>query len=404
MNQTMAAAVRNGVERETRDSLIYLDNNASTAPDPAVVEASCRAMVDLFANPSSQHGPGRLAAAAIDQAREQVAELCGAAQREVIFTSGATEADTLAICGLWAASRKANSPRDTLIVGSTEHAAVLEAARSLQDSGARVVVVPVDRYGVIDLDALSSQINDRTLLVSIMSANSETGVLTPVSDVVAAARSVGAYVHTDAAQWVGRLPFDMSDIGVDLVAISAHKMHGPKGVGALLVRRGTPLLPVLHGGGHERGLRSGTLNTPAIVGFGVAARLAAERFDEADSIRQLRDRLHSGLHARLGNVELNGHVETRLPNTVNLRFPGADAEAVLASLSQVACSAGSACHAGAPEPSHVLTAMGLSSRAAHESLRFSLSRTTTEAEVDRAIEDVVQAVEYVRSMDGAAVG
>jgi len=375
---------------------IYLDNNASTAPEPEVLEAVGWALRDLYANPSSQHPAGRRAAAAVERAREQVAALISCAPRTITFTSGATEADGLAVAGLWEGSRAAGSRRNTIIVGATEHAAVLESARSLRAAGASVIEVPVDRFGVIDLDALKALVNEDVLLVSVMAANSETGTLAPLSDVAAIAKERGAYVHSDATQYVGRLRLDMDALDLDMVSLSGHKMHGPKGVGALAARRGVPLAPRIQGGGHERGLRSGTLNTPGIVGLGVAAELAMGRFGEAKAIAGLRDRLHQGLTARLDGVNLNGHVTERLPNTVNLRFSGADAEAVMTSLRRVACSVGSACSSGIPAPSHVLLAMGLSSQEAHQSLRFSLSRNTTTADVDAAIDEIVSAVTFVR--------
>lgn len=385
------------------DDIIYLDNNASTAPDPEVLEAMGWALRDLYANPSSQHPAGWRAAEAVERAREQVAALISCPSRAISFTSGATEADNLAIAGLWEGSRATGSSRNTVVVGATEHAAVLESARSLRAAGGRVIEVPVDRFGVINLDALNEVVDEDVLLVSVMAANSETGTLAPLSDVVAIAKEHGAYVHSDATQFVGRLRLDMEALDLDMVSLSGHKIHGPKGVGALAARRGVPIASRIHGGGHERGLRSGTLNTPGIVGLGVAAELAVRRFREAMAIADLRDRLHQGITARLDGVSLNGHFTERLPNTVNLRFAGADAEAVMTSLRRVACSVGSACSSGVPAPSHVLVAMGLSSEEAHESLRFSLSRNTTTADVDAAIEEIVSAVTFVRE-SSLAVG
>jgi len=378
------------------DNIIYLDNNASTMPDPEVMEAVAWALQNLYANPSSQHPAGRRAADAVEQAREQVAALITCAARAITFTSGATEADSLAIIGLWEGSRAVGSSRNTVVVGATEHAAVLESARSLKSMGARVIEAPVDHFGVIDLDALKEIVNEEVLLVSVMAANSETGTLAPLSDVVAIAKEHGALVHSDATQYVGRLRLDMEALDLDMVSLSGHKIHGPKGVGALAARRGVPIAPRIHGGGHERGLRSGTLNTPGIVGLGVAAKLAMERFGEAKAIARMRDRLHHGIASKLNGVSLNGHLTERLPNTANLHFRGADAEAVMTSLRHVACSVGSACSSGAPTPSHVLVAMGQSSQSAYESLRFSLSRNTTIADVDAAIDEIVSAVTFVR--------
>lgn len=383
--------------------IIYLDNNASTPPDPEVSEAVGWALRDLYANPSSLHPAGRRAAAAVERAREQVAALISCGPRAIAFTSGATEADNLAIHGLWEGSRSAGSPRNTIIVGATEHAAVLQCARSLRAEGARVIEAPVDRFGVIALDALRDLVDEDVLLVSVMAANSETGTLAPLSDVAAIAKERGAYVHTDATQYVGRLRLDMEALDLDAVSLSGHKMHGPKGVGALAVRRGVPIASQTQGGGHERGMRSGTLNTPGIIGLGVASELAIGRFGDTGTVVGLRDRLHQWLCVRLEGVTLNGHPNERLPNTLNLRFSGADAEAVMASLGRVACSAGSACSSGIPAPSHVLVAMGLNSQEAHQSLRFSLSRYTTAFDVEAAVDEIASAVTFVRESN-LAVG
>lgn len=316
--------------------LIYLDNNASTAPDPMVVDAVASSLRDLYGNAASQHPLGLKAANAVEFAREQVASLISCDPRDVVFTSGATEADGLAIRGLWDASRLEGSLRDTILVGATEHPAVLESAVSLESAGAHVVVVPVDSHGIVDLDVLKSMVNEHTLLISVMAANNETGTVAPLREVVEIGRASGAYVHSDATQLAGRLAFDMKSLSLDLVSLSGHKMYGPKGVGVLATRKGVPLAPQIHGGGHERGLRSGTLNTAGIVGMGVAATLAAARLGEAAAIKDLRDMLEQGLSSRAPSVTLNGHRTSRLPNTVNLRFAGADAEAVMASLGPVA--------------------------------------------------------------------
>jgi len=377
--------------------LIYLDNNASTAPDPAVLDAVTNCLRELYANPASQHAFGLRAAQAVERAREQVAELISCSPREVTFTSGATEADGLAIRGVWEASRLAGSQRDTIVVGATEHPAVLESARSLARVGAQVVVVPVDSQGIIELGALREATTEGALLVSVMAANNETGTLSPLDQVVQIAHSAGAYVHSDATQMIGRMPFDTRQLDLDLVSLSSHKMHGVKGAGALICRRTIPIAPQIHGGGHERGLRSGTLDTPAIVGLGKASEIAGCRIGEADEVARLRNNLQDGLMIALDGVTLNGDPCKRLPNTVNLRFAGADAEAIMASLVKVACSTGSACSSGVPAASHVLLAMGLDSEAAGQCLRFSLSRNTTSGEIDAAIAELVRAVEYVRA-------
>jgi len=381
----------------------YLDFNSSTPVDPAVIEAVVKSMRDVVANTSSTHPPGVLAFEEIQQGRDEVGTLIGCPPAWLTFTSGATEANNLAIKGLWDGMQSGARTRDTIVVGATEHSAVLQAARSLEARGARILVAPVDEYGIILEDALKSLVDERTLLVSVMAANNETGSITDLSKVSAIAKASGAYIHSDATQYVGKLPFDMLSADADLVSISAHKLYGPKGVGALAVARGTPVAPLFHGGGHEKGLRAGTLNTPGIVGLGVAARLALARFHEADPIRVLRDRLHSGLKARIDGMTLNGHPSERLPNTLNVRFAGVDADALVASLDCVHCSTGSACHSGSPEPSHVLLAMGLGRIEAHESIRLSLGRTTTVLEVDAAIEDLVRAVRRLREMTGSPV-
>ena len=345
-------------------NLIYLDNNASTRPDPLVIDAVVRTSLELFANPASgHHVPGQRAAEAVELARAEVAALVDASSSAVVFTSGATESDNLAIKGVWSAGRAGDNRRDKVLVGATEHPAVLHAADRLTSLGARVFRVAVDADGRLDLDALDDMLDERTLLVSVMAANSETGTINPLSEVAHRAQAVGALFHTDATQYVGRLPFSMRDLNADLVSISGHKMHGPRGVGALIIRRGVRIDPEHDGGEHERGRRSGTLNTPGIVGLGVACTLAAGRMADEASVRDLRDRLHRRLADRCGGVTLNGHETERLPNTLNVRFEGADAEAVMARTPSVACSSGSACHSGAQSPSHVLLAMGVSARA-----------------------------------------
>ena len=379
-------------------SYVYLDNNASTLPLPEVIDAVYTANRDMFANASSSHSLGIQAAEAISVARTAVQNLLQSEMSSLIFTSGATEANNLAIRGLWEATRNTSPNRANIIIGTTEHVSVSESALALEKTGALVIQTPVDSCGIICLDTLTSFVNSNTLLVSIMAANSETGTLAPIKQIVQICKAVGAYVHCDATQYVGRLPLCVEALGLDLVSFSGHKMHGPKGVGALAVARGTPIAPQSLGGGHERGLRAGTMNTPAIVGFGVAASLAASRFAESMAVQNLRDQLHANLSKKLEGVTLNGHPTDRLPNTLNLRFEGADAEAVMASLRRVACSAGSACHGGSQAPSHVLMAMGLSPQEAHESLRFSLSRDTTKQEIDHATDDIVSAVNYVRSL------
>jgi cysteine desulfurase len=379
---------------------IYLDNNASTAPLPEVVDSVAEVMATCWGNPASAHDAGRVATNEIEQAREAVAELVGARTGQVIFTSGATEANNLALGGLWEASRLTVPERTQVVVGATEHPAVLEVADRLAKVGAEVVTIPVDRSGLVDLDALAGAVGDHTLVVSMMAANNETGVIAPLGSVMEIAHSVGAYVHSDATQVVGRLSLSFADLDLDLLSLSGHKMHGPKGIGALVASRRAPLAPQTLGGGHERGLRSGTLNTPGIVGLGTAAEHADLSAAASDAMEELRDRLVASLRVSIDDLEVNGDGAPRLPNTANLRFPGAEAEAVMAHMPEVACSSGSACSSAIPRPSHVLLAMGLTHEEASESLRFSLSRFTTVDEVDEAVARIVDSVSSVRRLTG----
>ena len=384
---------------------IYLDYNASAPSDPRVVEAVAKAMTDGFGNASSAHRFGRRQDAAISEAREQVAELVGGQPGGVIFTAGATEANNLALSG-FAASRDEAQSRftPTLVTSAVEHASVGRTAEALTAAGrCHLQIAPVMPGGFVDLDALSRVVQqiEGELLVSIMAANSETGVLNPVVEIADVVHEGGGLFHCDATQMVGRLPFDMTALGCDLVSLSGHKICGPTGVGALVGTREAlaALHPTMWGGGHERGLRSGSLNVAGIVGVGVAAEIAAdEQASEAERVGTLRDRFVTALEGELADVVQNGDVERRLPNTTNLRFCGADADAVLVNMDPVAASAGSACSTGAIEPSPVLTAMGLSREAAFESVRFSLGRFTTAAEVEVAARGVVTAVCYVRHM------
>ena len=378
---------------------IYLDYNASAPLDPRVAEEMLPVLTAGVGNASSAHRFGRRQAAAVERAREQVAGLVGGTRSGVVFTAGATEANNLVLRG---AVESASPQRTRLLISAVEHASVRVTARRLSERGpAKVDVIPVTPGGFVDLDALDGLLGTDVLVVSVMAANSETGVLNPVTEVGERARAAGALFHCDATQHVGRLPFDMVEVGADLVSLSGHKICGPGGVGALVGSVGAlrRLAPVIGGGGHERGLRSGSLNVAGIVGLGAAAEIAAsERSTESARTASLRDRLTAELHERLPGVSQNGDVTRRLPNTANLHFAGADAEAVIANMDPVAVSAGSACSAGAIEPSEVLVAMGLSREAAFESVRFSLGRFTTEVEIEQATSSTVAAVEYVRNM------
>jgi cysteine desulfurase len=378
-------------------SAIYLDYNATTPADPAVVEAMAPFWTGHFGNPSSEHAFGWATAEAVEQGRERVAALLGCEPRNLTFTGGATEAVNLALKGAAAAyeGRKRH-----LVTVATEHKAVLEAARSLEREGWRLTVLGVDRRGLLDLDALREAVTEDTLMVAVMAVNSETGVIQPLPEVSEIARAAGALVMTDATQAPGKVPIDVEAWGVDLLACSAHKVYGPKGVGVLYRRLRGPrvrLLPQVDGGGHEGGLRSGTPNVPGIVGFGRAAELARERLsEEAPRMAALRDRLEGALLARFPEAYANGAEAPRAPNTTNLTFPGARMKEVFPRMRAVAASTGSACQTTSARPSHVLSAMGLPDEDAFSTVRLSVGRFTTEAEVDAALAHVTEAVEAAR--------
>ena len=378
---------------------VYLDYNASAPLDPRVFEAMAPVLSGEVGNASSVHRFGRRQAAAVDEAREHVAALVGGRPGGVVFTAGATEANNLALRG---AVEAAPEGRQRILVSAAEHASVGRTARWLADCGVvKLDVIGVTVGGFVEPDAVEDLLGPDVALVSAMAANSETGVLNPVGEIAERARAAGALFHCDATQMAGRLPFDMEELGADLVSVSGHKICGPGGVGALVGTRHAlqRLAPVIHGGGHERGLRSGSLNVGGIVGLGAAARIAVdERESESARVEALRDRLVTELGARLAGVHQNGDPSRRLPNTASIRFEGADAEAVMSNMDPVAVSTGSACSAGSIEPSEVLTAMGLSRDAAFESVRFSLGRFTTEADIATAIESAIASVERVRAM------
>lgn len=371
---------------------IYLDNNATTPLDERVLEAMLPYLKEHFGNPSSTtHAYGWTAAAAVDVAREELAEAIGASPEELTFTGGATESDNLALLGLL-------RPGDHLVTAATEHEAILESAHHLACAGVRVTVLPVDGYGVVSPDALDEAVEPETKLVSVMLANNETGTINSMRELVEIAHERGVAFHTDAAQALAKIPLDVEELGVDMLSVSAHKCYGPKGVGALYVRRRpTPgvqrvrLEPLLRGGGQERGSRSGTLNVPGIVGLGRAASVGAAALpEEAERISGLRDELFAHLRASVPGVRLNGHPEQRLPGTLNVSFPGLDVGELLGALPEVAASAGSACASLKAGSSHVLEAMGLADERA-ATLRFGLGRFTTPDEIERAAGLVVRA-------------
>lgn len=382
----------------TTPSPIYLDANATTPLDPRVLEAMLPYFTTHFGNPASRaHAFGKKAAEAVALARMTLAALLGAGEDEIVFTSGATESNNLALKGAAAAAREKGNH---IITGLTEHKAVLDVVARLESEGFEVTRLAPDRQGRIAAGQVAAAITGRTILISLMAANNETGTLHPIAEVGRLAKSRGILLHTDATQAVGRTAMDVDAMGVDLLSLSAHKIYGPKGIGALYVRRRSPrvrLVPQMDGGGHERGLRSGTLNVPGIVGLGAAAELCRrEMAAEALRLASLRDRLHDGLRAGLDLVILNGHPTERLPNTLNVSFVGVDAEALLTEMPEVAVSTGSACTSAILEPSHVLRAMGLPDNLAHAAVRFSVSRFTTEDEIDRTIAAVVRAVRTLR--------
>ena len=376
---------------------VYLDNNATTALDDRVLSAMLPALRSV-GNPGSVHAAGREASRAVDQARHAVAEMFWASPGEVVFTSGSTEANNLALFGV--CGGPAARSRRRLVTCTTEHSAVLEPARALAGQGFDVVTVPVDHTGLPEEQALLDAIDEHTVLVSLMAVNNETGVQPELRSVIDYAHDRGALVHTDATQLAAWGGVDTDELLVDLASVSAHKMHGPQGVGALFIRREIQklLYPVSFGGGQERGLRSGTLNVAGIVGFGAAATLAVtEGGASAERTRGLRDRLHRGLSDKVDGVLLNGHRTLRAPGTLNISVPGVDAEAVMVSSLGVSLSTGSACHAGAPGPSHVLAAMGLDEVQLGGSMRLSLSRFTTDEEVTVAIKQLASVIEQVKS-------
>ena len=374
---------------------IYMDNNATTPLDERVLEAMLPYLKEDFGNPASTtHAFGWTAAAAVDLAREELAVSIGASPEEILFTSGATESDNMALAGLL-------RPGDHLVTAATEHEAIIETARRLERAGARVTVLPVDGHGLVAPDALREAIRPETMLVSVMLANNETGVINPIYKLAEISHESGVPFHTDAAQALGKIPVNVEDLGADLMSLSAHKCYGPKGVGALYVRRRpTPGVrwlqpePLLHGGGQERGLRSGTLNVPGIVGFGRAATLSTATLpEEAARILALRERFLDLLRAGTPAPQLNGHPEKRLPGTLNVSFPGVDVGELLGALPDVAASAGSACTSLDSEPSRVLSAMGLLEDGTSAAVRFSLGRFTTLEDVERAAALIVRAVE-----------
>jgi cysteine desulfurase len=378
---------------------IYLDHNATTPVDPVAAQAMIGALQDLFGNASSVHYYGQRAKAAIDAARSAVGALIGAEPSEVVFTSGGTEADNFAIRGV--AEALEVTGRKHLITCGIEHEAVLNTFKALAKRGWKTTVLPLDPSGIVVPERLREAMTDDTALVSIMHANNEIGTIQPIADLAALAHGRGALFHTDAVQSTGKIPVSVRALGVDLLAMSAHKFYGPKGVGALWVKRGVRLSPFLSGGKQERNRRAGTENVPGVVGMGVAAQRAMQKMDvEAARLSALRDRLETGILAAVPNTEVNGARDTRVPNTTNISFDRIEAESLLIALDLegVAVSTGSACSSGTLEPSHVLKAMNLSSHRAQNSIRFSLGAANTEEQVDHVISILPKIVTKLRSL------
>ncbi|TGE34173.1 cysteine desulfurase NifS [Desulfosporosinus sp. Sb-LF] len=378
---------------------VYLDHSATTPVDPEVAALMMTYYTEKYGNPSSVHSFGREAKQALEEARNQVAELIGANPKEVTFTSGGTEADNLAILGTAEALRKKGKH---IITSCIEHHAVLETCEYLEKNGFDLTVIPVDEEGVLSVEDVKKAIRPDTILISVMHANNEVGAIQPVSEIGALAKEHGITFHVDAVQSLGKIPVNVNDMNVDLLTVSSHKIYGPKGVGALYIRQGVRVVPLVHGGGQEKKRRSGTENTPGIIGFGKACELAGKRMaDDAKHHKNLRDKLMNGIQERIDFVKVNGPIgEKRLPNNVNVSIRFVEGEALLLSLDMlgIAASSGSACTSGSLDPSHVLLAMGLIHEIAHGSLRFSLGRQNTEEEVDYVLEQLPKIVDRLRMM------
>jgi cysteine desulfurase len=383
---------------------IYLDNHATTPVDPRVLAEMLPYFVEKFGNAASRnHSFGWAAEEAVETARDRVARLVGATAKEIIFTSGATESDNLAIKGVAETLREKGNH---IITAVTEHKAVLDSCKRLERYGYRVTYLPVRKDGLIDLDDLQRALDDKTILVTIMSANNEIGVLQPIAEIGRLCHERGVIFHTDAAQSIGKAPVDVNKQNIDLMSVSAHKVYGPKGVGALYMRRKNPRVQIsamLDGGGHERGMRSGTLNVPGIVGLGKACAVAQEEMlKESCHLAGKRNRLRDSILGRLSEVSINGSMEQRLPGNLNLSFAGVDGESLMMALNDVALSSGSACTTAAIEPSHVLRAIGISDDLAHSSIRFGIGRFNTDGEIDYVADRVVETVLRLRELNAAS--
>ena len=377
---------------------IYLDYAATTPTHPEVVKAMLPYFTDVFGNASSIYSYGQEAKGVIEEARVKVADLIGARGEEIVFTSGGTEADNFALKGVaFANETKGNH----IITSSIEHHAVIETCKFLERRGFRVTYLPVDEYGLVDPGDVKKAITDKTILISVMQANNEMGTIEPIAEIGRIAREAGIYFHTDAVQMVGHIPVDVNELEVDLLAMSAHKLYGPKGVGALYIRKGTKLIPFMHGGDQERRRRASTENVPGIVGLGKAIELIQQDMgEEAERLIYLRDRLIKGLLERIDHTRLNGHPLKRLPNNVNVSVDYVEGESMLLNLDLegICASTGSACSSASLEPSHVLLALGLSPEQAHGSLRFSLGKWTRDEEIERVLEVLPRVIAKLRAM------
>lgn len=377
---------------------IYLDHAATTPTHPEVVKAMLPYLTDAFGNPSSIYSYGQEAKGAVEQARAEVAEFIGARSEEIVFTSGGTEADNCALKGVaYASENKGNH----IITTSIEHPAVLEACKFLEKRGLRLTCLPVDRYGLVDPGDVKKAITSKTILISVMHANNEVGTIEPLEEIGATAREAGVCFHSDAVQTVGHIPVNVHNLKVDLLSVSGHKFYGPKGVGALYIRKGTKLVSFMHGGEQEKKHRAGTENVPAIVGMGKAVELARQEMDkQIERLADLRDKLIKGLMERIDHIRLNGHPTRRLPNNVNVSVEFVEGESLLLNLDLegICGSTGSACSSASLEPSHVLLALGLSPEQAHSSLRFTLGRENSEADAERVLDVLPGIVAKLRAM------
>ena len=377
--------------------MIYLDYNATTPTDPRVVKTMLPYFHDFFANPSSIHGPGQEARKAVEQAREKLAKMLNSKLTEVYFTSGGTEADNLAIKGM----AFAQSKRKKIVFSAVEHHAVLNACEYMARFGFEIVKVPVDQYGIVDLNFLEDVVDDNTFIVSVIHANNEMGTIEPVEEISRIVHQHGAVFHTDAVQTVGKIPINIKTMEIDMLSLSGHKFYGPKGIGALICQKGIRFDPLSHGGHHERNKRAGTENVPGVVGLGKACELAmAEMAEDETRIKKLRDRLWNGVNQKVSDLKLNGHPEKRLANTLNFSVRYVEGESLLLSLDMngICASSGSACTSANLKPSHVLLAMGIPHEIAHGSLRFSLGRFTKDEEIEQVIDVFPGIVEKLRSM------